>query len=147
MNLRVKVPPAQIPVWRRSHIRQPTGATLTAESPEVNVLRGGREPEPVDGRTPASLRVPSGTGISYGHTHRTGVATVIATLPAGYADGYPRLLSNRAEVLVRGRRYPVVGRICMDQCLIDLATSSTAPRWTWNRTERTHGGKRIQSRY
>ena len=45
LNLRVKVPPAQIPVWRRSYIRQPTGATLAAESPEVNVLRGGREPD------------------------------------------------------------------------------------------------------
>ena len=74
-------------------------------------------------------RVPAGTGISYGHTHRTGAATVIATLPAGYADGYPRLLSNRAEVLVRGRRYPVVGRICMDQCLIDLGPRPDADRY------------------
>lgn len=43
LNLRVKVPSAQIPVWRRSHIRQSTGATLTAESPDVNVLKRGRE--------------------------------------------------------------------------------------------------------
>ena len=43
LNLRVKVPPAQVPVWRRSHIRQLTGATLTAESPDVNVLKRGRE--------------------------------------------------------------------------------------------------------
>ena len=43
LNLRVEVPSAQIPVWRRSHIRQPTGATLTAESPDVNVLKRGRE--------------------------------------------------------------------------------------------------------
>ena len=43
LNLRVKVPSAQIPVWRRSHIRQPTGATLAAESPDVNVLRRGRK--------------------------------------------------------------------------------------------------------
>ena len=43
LNLRVKVPSAQIPVWRRSHIRQSPGATLTAESPDVNVLKGGRE--------------------------------------------------------------------------------------------------------
>ena len=74
-------------------------------------------------------RVPAGTGISYGHTHRTSAATVIATLPAGYADGYPRLLSGRAEVLVRGRRYPVVGRICMDQCLVDLGPRSDAARY------------------
>ena len=74
-------------------------------------------------------RVPAGTGISYGHTHRTTAATVIATLPAGYADGYPRLLSGRAEVLIRGRRYPVVGRICMDQCLVDLGPHPDAARY------------------
>ena len=74
-------------------------------------------------------RVPAGTGISYGHTHRTAADTVIATLPAGYADGYPRLLSNRAEVLIRGRRYPVVGRICMDQCLVDLGPHPDADRY------------------
>ena len=51
------------------------------------------------------------------------------TLPAGYADGYPRLLSNRAEVLIRGRRYPVVGRICMDQCLVDLGPHPDAARY------------------
>ena len=74
-------------------------------------------------------RVPADTGISYGHTHRTTAATVIATLPAGYADGYPRLLSDRAEVLIRGRRYPVVGRICMDQCLVDLGPHPDAARY------------------
>ena len=74
-------------------------------------------------------RVPAGSGISYGHTHRTAADTVIATIPAGYADGYPRLLSNRAEVLIRGRRYPVVGRICMDQCLVDLGPRPDAERY------------------
>ena len=74
-------------------------------------------------------RVPAGTGISYGHTHRTAADTVIATLPAGYADGYPRLLSNRAKVMIRGRRYPVVGRICMDQFLVDLGPRPDAARY------------------
>ncbi|MCY4485109.1 MAG: alanine racemase [Spirochaetaceae bacterium] len=74
-------------------------------------------------------RVPAGTGISYGHTHRTAADTVIATLPAGYADGYPRLLSNRSKVLIRGRRFPVVGRICMDQCLVDLGPRPDADRY------------------
>ena len=44
----------------------------------------------------------------------------IATLPLGYADGYPRPLSNKASVLVRGKRCPVAGRICMDQMMVDL---------------------------
>lgn len=64
--------------------------------------------------------VDPGTAISYGMTWRAGRRTFIATLPAGYADGYSRLLSSRGEVWIRGRRYPVVGRVCMDQCMVDL---------------------------
>ena len=65
-------------------------------------------------------RVPSGTSIGYGRSYVTCRATSIAILPIGYANGYPYSLSNRAEVLVRGRRAPVRGRICMDQTLIDV---------------------------
>ena len=74
-------------------------------------------------------RLPAGSGISYGHTYRTSAATVIATLPVGYADGYPRLLSDRAEVSIGGRRCPVVGRICMDQCMVDLGPAPAAARY------------------
>jgi alanine racemase len=59
-------------------------------------------------------KVPAGTGISYGLTHRTG------TVPIGYGDGYSRLLSNRARMLVNGKSVPLVGRVCMDQCMVDL---------------------------
>ena len=65
--------------------------------------------------------VPPGTGISYGLTYTTGAESVIGSLPVGYSDGYSRALSNRAEVLVKGRRAPVVGRVCMDQCMVDLS--------------------------
>ena len=65
-------------------------------------------------------RVPGGTGLSYGHIYRTSAEATIATLPIGYADGWFRSLSNKAKVLIGGRRYPIVGRICMDQCLADL---------------------------
>jgi alanine racemase len=65
-------------------------------------------------------KVPRGTSISYGQTFITERESVIATLPVGYADGYPRLLSNRGEVLVRGRRAPVIGRVCMDLTMIDV---------------------------
>ncbi len=64
-------------------------------------------------------RVPAGTPVSYGGTFVTERETVIATVSAGYADGVPRLLSNRGEVLVRGRRARIVGRVCMDQMMID----------------------------
>jgi alanine racemase len=65
-------------------------------------------------------RVPVGEGISYGLTYRTDKPTLIATLPIGYADGYSRSLSNRSEVLVRGKRARVAGTICMDQFMVDV---------------------------
>jgi alanine racemase len=65
--------------------------------------------------------VPPGTGISYGLTYTTGAESIIGSLPVGYADGYSRALSNRAKVLVKGKRVSVVGRVCMDQCMVDLS--------------------------
>lgn len=64
--------------------------------------------------------VPEGTGLSYGHTYHTGRPSLIASIPLGYGDGMSRLLSNNLDVLVRGRRCPQVGTICMDQCLVDV---------------------------
>jgi len=66
-------------------------------------------------------RVPSGTSISYGRTFITDKETPVATLPVGYADGYSRLLSDRGEVLIKGYRVPLIGRICMDMCMIDVS--------------------------
>jgi alanine racemase len=63
--------------------------------------------------------VPAGFKVSYGCTYETERDTVIATLPLGYADGYSRLLSSRGEVLIKGQRAPVVGRVCMDQIMVD----------------------------
>ena len=65
-------------------------------------------------------RVPEGSSISYGQIFVTQRESSIATLPVGYADGYPRLLSNRGEVLIRGQRAPVAGRICMDLTMVDV---------------------------
>ena len=65
-------------------------------------------------------KVPSGSSISYGQTFITKRESLIATLPIGYADGYPRLLSNRGAVLVRGKRASVAGRVCMDLTTIDV---------------------------
>ncbi len=63
----------------------------------------------------------TGESIGYGRTYTTKKKrTVVASLPVGYADGYNRLLSNQGEVLVRGRRFPVIGRVCMDQTMIDV---------------------------
>lgn len=61
-----------------------------------------------------------GETIGYGRTFRCDHATRVMTLPVGYGDGYPRALSNKADVLVCGKRAPVVGRVCMDQLMIDV---------------------------
>ncbi|MFH1995431.1 MAG: alanine racemase, partial [Candidatus Omnitrophota bacterium] len=63
---------------------------------------------------------PPGRSISYGRTYITQRHTKIATLPIGYADGYGRILSNKAEVLIRGQRAPVVGKVTMDQTMVDV---------------------------
>ncbi|WP_239126745.1 alanine racemase [Asanoa siamensis] len=65
-------------------------------------------------------RVPAGTGVSYGPDHVTGAPTTLALVPVGFADGLPRSAEGRAEVLVGGGRCPVVGRITMDQVVVDV---------------------------
>ena len=64
--------------------------------------------------------VPAGVSLSYGRTFYTRKKSRIATLPVGYADGYSIALSNRGEVLIKGKRAPVVGSVCMDMTLVDV---------------------------
>lgn len=61
-----------------------------------------------------------GETVSYGRTYVIPRDTVVATIPIGYADGFSRMLSGRAQVLVNGKKVPVIGRVCMDQCLVDI---------------------------
>ena len=68
--------------------------------------------------------VHTGETVSYGRTWIAPRDTRIATVSIGYGDGYPRLLSNRADVLIQGRPYPQVGTVCMDQIMIDLGPES-----------------------
>lgn len=65
-------------------------------------------------------RVPKNTGISYGLKYYTENDSNIVTVPIGYGDGYSRLLTNKGEVLIRGKRYPVVGAVCMDQLMVNV---------------------------
>jgi len=65
-------------------------------------------------------KVPAGAEVSYGRSWRAQRETKLATLPVGYGDGYWRIFGNRAEAIVRGQRVPVVGRVCMDLCLLDV---------------------------
>lgn len=72
------------------------------------------------GRVAAVRRIAAGDGVSYGHTWRAERPTTLALVPLGYADGIPRQASGRGEVLLAGARRPVVGRIAMDQFLVDV---------------------------
>ena len=121
-----------------------SAATLTLRDAHFNAVRPGiilygLPPAsgmslPVDLQPAMSLKtrivhikqVPADTPVSYGCTYRTTERTWLATLPLGYADGYSRHLSSRAPVLVRGIRRQAVGRICMDQTVIDLGPDCNA---------------------
>jgi alanine racemase len=89
-----------------------------------DLLPGARDLRPVLSLHARPVRVtdlPEGHGVSYGPTWRAPRPSRIATLPLGYGDGWPRSLSNRAEVLIRGMRVPVVGNVAMDATMIDVS--------------------------
>ncbi|MBQ5375608.1 MAG: alanine racemase, partial [Lachnospiraceae bacterium] len=64
--------------------------------------------------------VEAGVPISYGGTYVTEKKTVVATIPVGYGDGYPRSLSSKGYVLIHGKKAPILGRVCMDQFMVDV---------------------------
>lgn len=97
----------------------------------------GVQPDPASAR-PLALRpalslvsqvvyfkvVRAGSPVSYGATWAPATDTRVVTVPVGYGDGWPRALSSRGEVLVGGRRHPIVGRVCMDQFMVDIGQDS-----------------------
>jgi alanine racemase len=95
-----------------------------------DLLPAARELRPILSLHARPVRVtelPEGHGVSYGPTWRAPRPSRIATLPIGYGDGWPRSLSNRAEVLVRGQRVPVVGNVAMDATMIDVTNVPGRP--------------------
>jgi alanine racemase len=101
------------------------GIALYGIEPSAEIAnRRVRELEPVlewHTRITFLKEVPAGTGLGYGHAFHTERASLIATLPVGYGDGLTRRLSNGMDVLVAGVRCPQVGRISMDQSLVDVS--------------------------
>lgn len=91
----------------------------------------------------ALKQVPVGTPISYGRTFITKRESRIATLPLGYADGYPRSLSNRGEMIVSGKKVPVVGRVCMDMTMVDVTDVPDAVVGSQVTVIGAQGGERI----
>ncbi len=97
------------------------GIVLYGAAPSEHVPVPGLRPVlSLRTRINALRHVPAGTAVSYSGTFVCRRPSIIATLPVGYADGYSRALSNRAQVLVRGRRAPLVGTVCMDLCMVDV---------------------------
>lgn len=93
-------------------------------------LPAGLATEPVmtlDAEVIAVKSVAAGTGVSYGYTYRAPSTTTIALVSIGYADGVPRLGSNTAAAALGGCRYPVVGRIAMDQLVLDIGHADASP--------------------
>jgi alanine racemase len=103
--------------------RDPSGRLLSGARRAVAV----RPALSVHARPVRVLEVPAGWGISYGPSFETQRPSRIATLPLGYADGWPRELSNRARALVRGRAAPVVGTVAMDAIMVDVTDIGDPP--------------------
>ncbi|MDR0540490.1 MAG: alanine racemase [Spirochaetaceae bacterium] len=73
--------------------------------------------------------VHKGESVSYGRTWTAGEDTVVGVLPVGYADGLPRILSNNYSVCINNVLYPLAGRVCMDQCMVNLGKNPAVNRW------------------
>lgn len=103
--------------------REGAGASTSAYG-----LAGGSLPVlSLIGEVIAVRQVSGGVGVSYGYTYRTERPTRLALVALGYADGVPRLASNRGRVLVDGTTHPLVGRIAMDQLVLDIGDAPVAP--------------------
>ncbi|MDQ7859590.1 MAG: alanine racemase [Armatimonadota bacterium] len=100
------------------------GIALYGVPPAPHLDPGLRPVMAVRSRVVRVLRVPAGTPVSYGATYRAATATTIATVPVGYADGYPRQLSGQGVMMVGGRRHPVAGRVCMDYTMLDVGDAA-----------------------
>jgi len=109
------------PAARRGMVRLGIALYGLAPDPSIDVASLGLRPVmELAAQVVAVRRVPAGAAVSYGYTHRVERETTLALVPLGYADGVPRIVSGRgAEVAIGGRRLPVVGRVAMDQLVVD----------------------------
>jgi alanine racemase len=109
-----------LPEARYDMVRPGIAVYGLAPSPEVRLPEGFQPALAFKTQVAQVKEIPAGEGISYGATYVTERPTRIAVLPVGYADGFRRAPANWGEVLVRGQRAPLIGRVCMDQCMVDV---------------------------
>lgn len=95
-------------------------------APHIKIMAGSKRSMTLRSAVSYFKVVQAGRGISYDLTYVTPHQTRVVTVPIGYGDGYPRSLSNKGSVLIRGRRYPIVGKICMDQMMVDIGSDGEA---------------------
>jgi alanine racemase len=95
-------------------------------SPGMRSLADLRPAMRLYSRVVRTARVGPGTTVSYGAAYRTQTSTTIATIACGYADGYPRLAGETGEVIIRGMRHKVAGRVCMDHLMADVGDHPVA---------------------
>ncbi|MDR0409626.1 MAG: alanine racemase [Spirochaetaceae bacterium] len=127
-----------------------TGATLSYPEAWFDMARPGillygyPPPAPQGGKPPLAVkpvmelesavvvikRVKRGESVSYGRTWTAERDAYIGILPLGYGDGLPRSLSGRFSVIINGNSYPLIGRVCMDQCMVDLGSSPDVERFS-----------------
>jgi alanine racemase len=96
------------------------GIAVYGLSPVAGERFGLRPAMTVRATVMLTKRVPAGQGLSYGHTYVTSAETTVAVIPVGYADGVPRAAGGRAPVSLNGTRFPIAGRVCMDQFVLDV---------------------------
>ncbi len=96
------------------------GIALYGVSPAPHLDAPLRPAMTLSSRVVSTRRAAAGTAVSYGATYRAGRATTIATIPVGYADGYPRALSNACVMMIGGQRHRIAGRVCMDFTMLDV---------------------------
>jgi alanine racemase len=127
VHLASTAPALTLPQTRYNTVRLGIGIYGLSPVPERSAARLGLRPAmTVRTRVAAVRRAPAGTGVSYGYTYRTDAETTLALVPLGYADGVPRQASGRGEVAIGGHRFPIAGRIAMDQFVVDVADHPVA---------------------
>jgi len=100
------------------------GITLYGLEPSEEIINECAQLKPVmsiKSKVVHIKEVSAGQSVSYGETYITSKPTKIATIPIGYGDGYPRNLSNNGYVLIKGQRAYIIGRVCMDYCMVDIS--------------------------
>lgn len=122
-TVRVSPDQANLPGVKRSSLKTvaPRRRLIAAEA---YGLGSGTPVMTLSGEVVAVKAVEAGVGVSYGYSYRTADATTLALVALGYADGVPRLASNRATVWVGGAQHPLVGRVAMDQFVVDCGSSA-----------------------